>query len=166
MENARHYNARSCSRTDSGYSFYRAANAAAAAGRNTTIKAAMTDCKDKMPKNFSQPLTCFYWHTYGHCNKSDESCLFVCIRSICLPSAYLTMCSRYAHYSTGVVAAAPVSLGGSKGNMEHLLHIMETYFDRSLLRTSIRLSFYEIWETRTDDGFKRTHRRPECNVPA
>ena len=29
-----------------------------------------------MPKNFTQPLTCFYWHTYGYCNKSDDQCLY------------------------------------------------------------------------------------------
>ena len=51
-----------------------------------------------MPKDFSQPLTCFYWHTYGVCQKSDNDCL-------------------YAHYPTGVIAAAPVSLNGGKGTL-------------------------------------------------
>lgn len=45
-----------------------------------------------MPKNFPQPLTCFYWHTQGRCNKSDEECW-------------------YAHCDTGVYASAPIRTG-------------------------------------------------------
>ncbi|KAK5127861.1 hypothetical protein LTR85_004978 [Meristemomyces frigidus] len=59
--------------------------------------AASTDfAKTTQPKHFTQPLTCFYWHKNGFCTKSDEDCL-------------------YAHYYTGVVASAPVSVGGIKG---------------------------------------------------
>ncbi|KAK5133228.1 hypothetical protein LTR08_008063 [Meristemomyces frigidus] len=58
--------------------------------------AASTDLtKTTMPKHFTQPLTCFYWHKNGFCTKSDEECL-------------------YAHYYTGVVASSPVSVGGNK----------------------------------------------------
>ncbi|KAJ9667084.1 hypothetical protein H2201_002919 [Coniosporium apollinis] len=46
----------------------------------------------KLPKNFSKPLTCFYWYYNGRCNKSDEACY-------------------YAHYHTGMVASAPVGTG-------------------------------------------------------
>lgn len=28
-----------------------------------------------VPKNFDRPLTCFYWHTYGYCTKTNEDCL-------------------------------------------------------------------------------------------
>ncbi|KAK4546551.1 hypothetical protein LTR36_001768 [Oleoguttula mirabilis] len=59
--------------------------------------AAATDfAKTTQPKHFTQPLTCFYWHNNGFCTKSDEGCL-------------------YAHYYTGVVASAPVSVGGVNG---------------------------------------------------
>ncbi|KAK3702215.1 hypothetical protein LTR37_015047 [Vermiconidia calcicola] len=51
-----------------------------------------------LPKNFSQPLTCFYWHTYGWCTKSDDQC-------------------SYAHHDTGVVASAPLALGNGKRSL-------------------------------------------------
>lgn len=51
-----------------------------------------------MPKNFATPLTCFFWKNNGRCSKSDEDCW-------------------YAHYDTGVVAAAPVTVGGRKSSL-------------------------------------------------
>ena len=40
--------------------------------------AASTDLtKTTLPKHFTQPLTCFYWHKNGFCTKSDEACLLV-----------------------------------------------------------------------------------------
>ena len=43
-----------------------------------------------LPKNFPQPLTCFFWHKNGRCNKRDIDC-------------------AYAHYDTGFMAGAPVT---------------------------------------------------------
>jgi len=43
-----------------------------------------------LPKNFPQPLTCFFWHQNGRCNKRDIDC-------------------AYAHYDTGFMAGAPVT---------------------------------------------------------
>lgn len=38
--------------------------------------AASTDySKTTMPKHFTQPLTCFYWHKNGYCTKNDDDCL-------------------------------------------------------------------------------------------
>jgi len=40
--------------------------------------AATTDfVKGTLPKNFAQPLTCFYWHNNGYCTKSDNECMYV-----------------------------------------------------------------------------------------
>lgn len=30
--------------------------------------------RSRIPKHFEQPLTCFYWHRYGHCKKAGEDC--------------------------------------------------------------------------------------------
>lgn len=48
-----------------------------------------------LPKNFEKPLTCFFWHQNGRCNKSDEAC-------------------AYAHWDTGHVAGAPINIPGRK----------------------------------------------------
>jgi hypothetical protein len=47
-----------------------------------------------LPKNFENPLTCFFWHANGRCNKRDEDC-------------------NYAHWETGFLAVAPVNGGSS-----------------------------------------------------
>ncbi|TKA68501.1 hypothetical protein B0A49_07660 [Cryomyces minteri] len=44
-----------------------------------------------MPKDFLQPMTCFYWATQGRCTKTADECF-------------------YAHWDTGVIASAPVSM--------------------------------------------------------
>ncbi|KAH7065927.1 hypothetical protein BKA63DRAFT_426720 [Paraphoma chrysanthemicola] len=44
-----------------------------------------------LPKNFEKPLTCFFWHQNGRCNKRDEDC-------------------AYAHWNTGHFAGAPIKL--------------------------------------------------------
>ena len=49
-----------------------------------------TDLDKSLPKNFPQPLTCFFWHQNGRCNKRDIDC-------------------AYAHYDTGFMAGAPVT---------------------------------------------------------
>ncbi|KAF2026951.1 hypothetical protein EK21DRAFT_115323 [Setomelanomma holmii] len=46
-----------------------------------------------LPKNFDKPLTCFFWHQNGRCNKRDEDC-------------------AYAHWNTGHLATAPINLPG------------------------------------------------------
>ena len=46
-----------------------------------------------MPRNFSKPLTCFFWAQFGSCKKSDDECV-------------------YAHYHTGIIADAPISIAG------------------------------------------------------
>ena len=48
-----------------------------------------------LPKNFDKPLTCFFWHQNGRCNKRDNDC-------------------AYAHYHTGHLAAAPINLPGGR----------------------------------------------------
>lgn len=48
-----------------------------------------------LPKNFAQPVTCFFWHQNGLCNKRDEDC-------------------AYAHWDTGRLAAAPVHVSDCK----------------------------------------------------
>lgn len=50
-----------------------------------------------LPKNFENPLTCFFWHANGRCNKRDEDC-------------------NYAHWETGFLAVAPVNGGSSMTN--------------------------------------------------
>ncbi|KAF1847518.1 uncharacterized protein K460DRAFT_257681, partial [Cucurbitaria berberidis CBS 394.84] len=47
-----------------------------------------------LPKNFNKPLTCFFWHQYGRCNKRDVDC-------------------AYAHWDTGFLAAGPIHLPAS-----------------------------------------------------
>jgi hypothetical protein len=42
-----------------------------------------------LPKNFDKPLTCFFWHQAGRCNKRDIDC-------------------AYAHHDTGHYAAGPI----------------------------------------------------------
>lgn len=49
-----------------------------------------TKLDKSLPKNFPQPLTCFFWHQNGRCNKRDIDC-------------------AYAHYDTGFMAGAPVT---------------------------------------------------------
>jgi hypothetical protein len=51
-----------------------------------------------LPKNFTTPLTCFFWRTNGSCNKSDDDC-------------------AYAHYDTGFVADGPINLSGGKSSI-------------------------------------------------
>ncbi|KAH7067776.1 hypothetical protein FB567DRAFT_458065 [Paraphoma chrysanthemicola] len=46
-----------------------------------------------LPKNFERPLTCFFWHQNGRCNKRDEDC-------------------AYAHWNTGHFAGAPINIPG------------------------------------------------------
>jgi hypothetical protein len=46
-----------------------------------------------LPKNFEKPLTCFFWHQNGRCNKRDDDC-------------------AYAHYNTVHPAGAPINLPG------------------------------------------------------
>lgn len=77
--------------------------------------------KSTMPKHFTQPLTCFYWHKNGVCTKKDEDCLLVHTLTSSPPrlTIYLTDCTlRYAHYYTGVVAAAPVTVRGGNGTSD------------------------------------------------
>ena len=62
--------------------------------------AASTDfTKGTLPKNFAQPLTCFYWHTYGRCTKSSDECLsvytFTCLlTTTCLIILLVTLTTR------------------------------------------------------------------------
>jgi hypothetical protein len=46
-----------------------------------------------LPKNFDKPMTCFFWHQFGRCNKRDVDC-------------------AYAHWDTGFMAGAPINLPG------------------------------------------------------
>jgi hypothetical protein len=50
-----------------------------------------------LPKNFENPLTCFFWYANGRCNKRDEDC-------------------NYAHWETGFLAMAPVNGSSSVPN--------------------------------------------------
>lgn len=56
----------------------------------------LTDEDKSLPKNFAKPLTCFFWKQNGKCNKRDVDC-------------------AYAHWETGYLAAAPVSLPALQG---------------------------------------------------
>ncbi|KAH6877949.1 hypothetical protein BKA58DRAFT_465687 [Alternaria rosae] len=49
-----------------------------------------SDLDKSLPKNFPQPLTCFFWHQNGQCNKRDID-------------------YAYAHHNTGFMASAPVT---------------------------------------------------------
>lgn len=49
-----------------------------------------SDLDKSLTKNFPQPLTCFFWHQNGRCNKRDIDC-------------------AYAHHNTGFMASAPVT---------------------------------------------------------
>ncbi|TKA79356.1 hypothetical protein B0A49_01003 [Cryomyces minteri] len=57
------------------------------------IQAHIHDRRERkiMPKDFLQPMTCFYWATQGRCTKTADECF-------------------YAHWDTGVIASGPVSM--------------------------------------------------------
>ncbi|KAF2248259.1 hypothetical protein BU26DRAFT_605758 [Trematosphaeria pertusa] len=50
-----------------------------------------------LPKHFVAPITCFFWHHFGRCNKRDEDC-------------------AYAHWDTGYLAAAPINIVSATGS--------------------------------------------------
>ncbi|KAI9832793.1 MAG: hypothetical protein M1819_004013 [Sarea resinae] len=64
---------------------------AAVSPQSATSQRSDKDSPKELPKNFNKPLTCYYWYTYGKCNKDDDEC-------------------AYAHYDTGKYSNAPLRL--------------------------------------------------------
>lgn len=95
-----------------------------------------------LPKDFKQPLTCFYWATQGICNKSDEDCW-------------------YCHYDTGLVAGAPVRVGNQGGGLFYSTDELKLWLivsDRSCRWTSGRNSHRECYSTEDYTQNPRTRR--------
>ncbi|KAG9376830.1 hypothetical protein A1F94_012430 [Pyrenophora tritici-repentis] len=57
-----------------------------------------THLDTNLPKNFRQPLTCFFWCQYKRCSRSSAEC-------------------PYAHYDTGLYAKAPFGLEKSPASV-------------------------------------------------
>jgi hypothetical protein len=61
--------------------------------RSSSVSDDVKQLDTSLPKNFDKPLTCFFWHQFGRCNKRDVDC-------------------AYAHWDTGFMASAPINLPG------------------------------------------------------